>query len=564
MTYPPRFDLDKVQIMNLLTGDRFYESVDAALREAVLNAIDACGRRAAAEGEYAKRIEVVFNQSNKTVTIEDNGDGMNENDVSELFAKVGASASRAFKDASAGKYVSVGEFGIGIVSYFLVCDKFQLQTKKGDGPAMGLQFSRDMFDMEKQAEIIAATRTSTGTTVTFLVTKDTHFTRMLERFSHWVRDVPYLAARTLPEDKPLLQGGRRAHVRPVKLEKLPEWVEVAEVGPPIKLDVWKTLDGIAHIDVLYRGIYVQPLDIPHLWGIEGSLHVNPKKFMPKLNRESFISEGFVPEVTAFLQSVHPLVLREALANFKEAIQAGEAEGWGLTKWLSFWLAVPRSGNYAEVAKAWDDEFRQIKAFKLLGESSERHISLVDLLALAPTEIYVVPLNLDSQTPLVKKAVSILRARGSVVIQGLSRDGSFMGGASYSYASSSDLLLNQLRAGLPPIHQVEGVAESLLHEHAKVAELFVTSPRVVLVKLGAGAAPVVRVGSDFWINVESENGKKIVLETCDRNEGYLGLLSACQTHAPDHLSELVPLLRSTKHLAQRLGPVRRQFVRGKLA
>lgn len=92
--WPPKFTLDAEHILKLLTGDRFYSAADAAIREAILNAIDAIGRRQIAEPDLPSDIKVLYDESAMTVTISDNGDGMGKIELAELFSKVGASASR--------------------------------------------------------------------------------------------------------------------------------------------------------------------------------------------------------------------------------------------------------------------------------------------------------------------------------------------------------------------------------------------------------------------------------------------------------------------------------------
>ena len=87
--WPPKFSLDGKQILDLLTGDRFYSARDAALREAALNAIDACGRRRNDEADIDPEIEIIFDEQAQTITITDNGDGMSREDLVSLFAKVG-------------------------------------------------------------------------------------------------------------------------------------------------------------------------------------------------------------------------------------------------------------------------------------------------------------------------------------------------------------------------------------------------------------------------------------------------------------------------------------------
>jgi hypothetical protein len=340
----------------------------------------------------------------------------------------------------------------------------------------------------------------------------------------------------------------------------PDWVEKAELGPPVEIDYWRALDGNAHVDVLYRGIFVQELNLQQVWGIEGSLHVNPKRFKPMLNRESFIAEGFDAEIQNFLRQVHPAVLDAALESMRRALANGEQEGWGLNKWITVWLAIPRGGAYTPVAEKWDDEFRNIKAFRQLTETGETRVSLADIETSGAKHIYIVPNPLDSASFEARKATSVLRARGAYIIQGLQRDSGFLAHASLAAATTAELLLSHFRTRLPQIVGIEEVARQLIRAEQTLADVFPSNPKVQLVRLGESAAPIARIDNALWINAESERGRAILRDICDRNEGYLGLLVAVQQHAPQHAGEVVQHLQGVTNLSDRLGPVRRQFLR----
>jgi molecular chaperone HtpG len=189
-TWPPSFTLDQERILNLLTGDRFYSKPSAALREAVLNAIDAVHRRRKTAPDLEPEITVTFNRNDLTLAVADNGIGMSRNEVSTLFTKVGASAAavEANKD-------SVGEFGIGVISYFMAGDAFELQTNDGENEAIGLSFSRQMLAGGGAVEM-PSTQGFQGTTVTIQIRDATTFDLLLKDFSHWCRDVEGLSARS--------------------------------------------------------------------------------------------------------------------------------------------------------------------------------------------------------------------------------------------------------------------------------------------------------------------------------------------------------------------------------
>jgi len=147
-SWPPKFTIDASPVLKLFTGENFYSSSDAAIREAILNAIDAIGRRRKELPELIPDINVIFDEQALTVTISDNGDGMEQTQINALFSKIGASAADLFQKSSEEQYKAVGEFGIGVLSYFLVSDKFELHTRRKSSDALALQFSKLMLDDE--------------------------------------------------------------------------------------------------------------------------------------------------------------------------------------------------------------------------------------------------------------------------------------------------------------------------------------------------------------------------------------------------------------------------------
>ena len=73
--------------------------------------------------------------------------------------------------------------------------------------------------------------------------------------------------------------------------------------------------------------------------------------------------------------------------------------------------------------------------------------------------------------------------------------------------------------------------------------------------------MVAIADEIWINVDSNAGKQIVVEVCGRNEGHVGVWTACLQHAPDHTASIAKALRKLPDPPIRLGIVRRQYLRG---
>lgn len=557
--WPPALSIDVSPVLHLFTGENFYSSADAALREAVLNAIDAVGRRKGKEEGLKQEIQIVFNTSEQTVSISDNGDGMNQEDVANLFAKVGASASRITLGGKQ-QYRAVGEFGIGALSYFLICNKYQIHTKKENCEALALEFTETMLDGKTQANDVLSCQTTIGTTLILFLKSPKYFNLLTEKFSHWMRNVEGLNAVIVPENKLLPQGGLTRAIRSIQLEAPPDWIERANIGPPEQLDIWERYDGKGHVDVLYRGVFVERIEIDGLWAIEGAIHVDPKHFRPKLNREGFVGENLKADVTPYLTKLHPAVLEEAIECIRDLLTS--KGDWSLHKAVTLWLAVPRSDVYQRAARAWDTEFKKQKAFRMLAQDSEKEISIKDLLDLKAEKVFLAPDNLAKADPVIKQAVRVLRAREELVVQGLQRDTGYLLTVSLMANSSIWLLLNSFQSELPPIIKLEGVAAEIVDQES-ITDVYNISPVVKLMRLGHQAAPFVAVKNEIWINIDTNNGKEILKEVCQRNEGHLGLWVACMKYASEQaqgLEQVAAFLRKFKPQPKLLGLVKRQFLR----
>ena len=556
--FPPHFTIDNAKILALFTGETFYSSIDASIREAVLNAIDAVGRRREKNSSLKQEIDICFNRKLQTITVSDNGDGMGRNEISGLFARIGASATRVAADSQRGEYKAVGEFGIGVLSYFLVCERFEIHSTNEEGESLGLEFTREMLDAKTRAECIEPRRKTQGTELTLFIVKESSFNSVLEKFPYWIRDVDGLTATEIPGDRQIKQGGIGRKVKAVEKET-PEWIHRANVGPPIPFESWNHFDGSAHVDILYRGVFVSSVAVDKLWAIAGTIHVDPKHFRPKLNREGFVGDQLQSELKPVLTSYHPLVLEQAIECVREVLDNEVTQGWSLRRWATLWLAVPRGAPYQRAASLWDEEFRTRKVFLLLGPGQQnKDVSIRDLEELGCEELYIAPLGLPRKNAIIQQAVRVLRNSNQLVVQGVDKEPRFLEAASFVGASTSALLFDYFKDTLPKLTKVESVAKDVVSQEV-VATIFEESPKVQLVKLGANSAAIIPVGNNIWVNIEHNGGKEIVRTVCARNEGHAGLWVACMEHGKEHAQKIADLLSSHTSQPNRLGPIRRQFL-----
>lgn len=556
--FPPHFTIDHARILALFTGETFYSSIDASIREAVLNAIDAVGRRRDKDSSLTPKIDILFDRQSQTITVCDNGDGMGREEISDLFAKVGSSAAQVAGHAQRGEYRAVGEFGIGVLSYFLVCERFQIHSANQDGEPLGLEFTREMLDAETKAQIVETRRHIQGTELILFIEKEASFNTVLGKFPYWIRDVEGLTATEIPGDHRIEQGGIGRKVKRVDRET-PDWIHAAHVGPPVLFDRWDHFDGSAHVDILYRGVFVSSIVVEHLWGIEGTIHVDPKHFRPKLNREGFVGDKLQSELEPVLRSYHPLVLERAIECVREVLSDELTQGWSLRRWVTLWLAVPRSGPYERAASLWDEEFRTRKAFRLLGPGQQnQEVSISDLQELEREKLFIAPLDLPRTSHIIQQAVRVLRNSNQFVVQGVDREPQYLGATSLVGASTGELLVSYFSDTLPKLIQVESVAESVVRRDA-IATMFDQNPKVQLVRLGANSAAIIPVGNEIWINIEHDDGKKMVRMACSRNEGHIGLWIGCLEHGREHARQLADLLSGQPDQPERLAPIKRQFL-----
>ena len=553
--WPPGFSLDQEKILNLLTGDRFYSNPSAALREAILNAIDAVHRRQNTTPNFYPDITVTFDRDKLALTVADNGIGMGKAEINAFFVKVGVSAA-----TEEAKKESVGEFGIGVISYFMAGNTFEIQTYDGKTDVIGLSFSRELLS-GGQSEEIPVTQQSQGTTVSIQIRDTGTFDVLLDSFPHWCRDVDGLSAQTLPDGDVLLQG-EASIPNEITEVKLPQWIERAHLGPVSGIEGWEAMTGISTVAVLYRGVFVQKFEVKRLWGIEGSIDVDPKHFKPRLNREGFVEGQFQEDVREFLETCHPIILEALVKQLKIAFESGSLDKWTTKRWANLWLSLPREQTYLKTITVWDSIFRLLPAFELAVGNQWQPASVEKIMKFQ-NEVFVAPLPDEKPNDVVQAALRLLRNTGRAVIRGIRRDKSLMRHVSYSFSTTADLITSVFAPELPQLVPITEKAEQILAQIKPVAPLFTGPPTVDLVKLGPDSPPVLRLQDRLIINLDHESGKALVEDVLRANNGQISLITSAARHTYEQLSQVAAVVRGITGEPEILGPIRIRYIRSLL-
>ncbi len=125
------FHVDLRGIVDLLSH-HLYASPRVYIRELMQNAVDAITAAGRLDGG---RVDIETPAvTGGPLRITDNGVGLTEAQVHELLATIGRSSKR--DDLGFARHEFLGQFGIGLLSCFLVADEIVVRTRCGDNPAV--------------------------------------------------------------------------------------------------------------------------------------------------------------------------------------------------------------------------------------------------------------------------------------------------------------------------------------------------------------------------------------------------------------------------------------------
>lgn len=122
-------------------GNNLYSSSSVAVRELVQNAHDAIIRRQMeAQWTDAAAITLICDETNNTLTIEDNGSGLTRQEVLDYLATIGAGYTRVLRQA-APEADAIGYFGLGFLAAYVIASKVEVWTTSYQSPDRTWHFS---------------------------------------------------------------------------------------------------------------------------------------------------------------------------------------------------------------------------------------------------------------------------------------------------------------------------------------------------------------------------------------------------------------------------------------
>ncbi|MBE7564236.1 molecular chaperone HtpG [Acidithiobacillus sp. HP-6] len=136
-----KFQTEINQLMHLMIHS-LYSNKEIFLRELISNASDACDKlrfEALADpslvaGDSELKVQVDFDAEQGTLTVRDNGIGMNRDEVIANIGTIAKSGTKEFFERLSGDQSKdaklIGQFGVGFYSAFIVADRVKLSTRR--------------------------------------------------------------------------------------------------------------------------------------------------------------------------------------------------------------------------------------------------------------------------------------------------------------------------------------------------------------------------------------------------------------------------------------------------
>ncbi|MEQ4300497.1 HSP90 family protein [Plantactinospora sp. B6F1] len=335
------FQVDLRGVVDLLSH-HLYGSPRVYVRELLQNAVDAITARRATEphAPAVVRIEPPELTGDGTLRVHDTGIGLTEAQVHELLATIGRSSKR--DELGFARHEFLGQFGIGLLSCFLVADEVRVCTRRGDEPTvLWTGYADGRYRVELAAEAAAAAaahtvdaqRAEPGTTVTLIPRRDAE--QWLTRPT--VTELARLFGSLLPVR--VLVGDVEITAGP------PPWSAPAGTSPSARRD---NLVRYAREVLGFTPFDVVPLSVPEA-GLTGAAFVLPTPVNPAARAGHRVylkrmlltegAEGLLPDWAFFARCVvdstelRPTASREALYEDSLLEATREALGDQLRGWL---------------------------------------------------------------------------------------------------------------------------------------------------------------------------------------------------------------------------------------
>ena len=150
-----KFEAEVAQVLHLVTHS-LYSHKEIFLRELVSNASDACDKLRFESMSHPQwiaddselRIDISIDREARTLSVHDNGIGMNRDELVANLGTIASSGTRRYLESLAAENKAdsrlIGQFGVGFYSAFVVADRVTVLSRRaGDASTEGVRWESD-------------------------------------------------------------------------------------------------------------------------------------------------------------------------------------------------------------------------------------------------------------------------------------------------------------------------------------------------------------------------------------------------------------------------------------
>ncbi len=298
------FKTESKRLLDLMIHS-IYTNQEIFLRELLSNASDAIDKYhylSLTDTKLAKRndyeIHIELNKDNKTISISDNGIGMTYDEVNDNLGTIAKSGTLSFikkleeaKEDGVESPETIGQFGVGFYSAFMVAKKVEVETKSPYSEK-GYRFVSTGEDTYEISEIDKLTD---GTTITLYLKddvkneegkNDTDFSQFLDeyeiqylvkKYSDYIR---YPITMYLTKEEPKLdESGKPIEGEYDNIRTLTTLNSMVPIWKKNKNDVTDEMLDSFYMEKFYD--YEKPM-LNIMFNVEGNVNYNTLLFIPNI------------------------------------------------------------------------------------------------------------------------------------------------------------------------------------------------------------------------------------------------------------------------------------------
>jgi molecular chaperone HtpG len=309
------FESNVSRVMDIIINS-LYSNKDVFIRELVSNAADACDKKrftALTDGSASTSlgIRVYADRARNTLTIEDNGIGMNKEDMIQNLGRIAESGTKRFTESMDKKDKDtmnlIGQFGVGFYSGFLVANRMEVVSKGSKGQQLRFEAYGNALDKYTISEDTSEPIETTGSRLILHLKDesdqyldDVALRALLEKYSEFV---PFPIELQREVSKPMQvvdeDAGPEADgtiAMKTKMTRVKEWM-VVNNKKPLWLRPPKQVEE-SEYDEFYKQTfkaYDEPLAHSH-FSVEGNVDFKALLYLPgdvpyELTRDMFAASA---------------------------------------------------------------------------------------------------------------------------------------------------------------------------------------------------------------------------------------------------------------------------------